>query len=251
MSAGLSAGLSAGMMPSALLLVCLTGAASAQTPDWRRALMNLPEHPSPNTSLQDIQRLQQNLQYGAGYFATLTPGDYDANRELIRRLTRYVAGLELIAQDPRMRAAVGRLRRTMNEFPILIAPAQLQQQPDSSSVAPDEAKPAPGVPPFALQAPVIENVPADQKQTAEELSARYDAAAGPAAAAWQNAEVLSQNLAARGMALNATLSSAVARLQLYFEGAAQSLRERDWADARTNLERAEYETNKILKVVGR
>jgi hypothetical protein len=235
-------------MRGAILLLCLTGAAVAQAPDWRSALLNLPDRPAPNTSLQDLQRLEQNLQYGAPYFATLTPGDYEANRELIRRLTRYVAALDLIARDPQMRIAVGRLRRAMNAFPILIAPAQqLQAEP-----APEEtAQPAPGPPPFALQAPVIENVSAGQKNTADELSTRYEAASGQAAAAWQSAEVLRQNLAARGMALNATLSTSVARLQLYFDSAAQSLRQRDWTGARTNIERAEYETNKILKAVGR
>jgi hypothetical protein len=98
---------------------------------------------------------------------------------------------------------------------------------------------------------VVENVPAAQRATVDELRSRYETSAARAAAAWQNAELLRQNLAREGLALNTQTAASLARLQVYFGLAAGDLQERDWDEAKTNLERAEYETEKVFKTVGR
>ena len=98
---------------------------------------------------------------------------------------------------------------------------------------------------------MIENVPAADKEAAAELRARYEADAGRAAAAWRNTEKMTENLVARGMTLNAETTKSALRLQLFFGHAADALRARDWAEARSNLEAIEADTEKIFKVVGR
>ena len=67
----------------------------------------------------------------------------------------------------------------------------------------------------------------------------------------QSAEVLRLSLASDGMALNTQTATSVARLPGYFDLAAAKLRKHEWSDVSTNLDRAEYETEKIFKTVGR
>ncbi len=219
---------------------------------WRRALMSLPDRPAANTSVQDADRFSQNVELAVPYFATLTPGDYEANRELVRRLWVYQQELDLMAaRNPQMRLAAGRARRALGALPLgfLAAIGQTAPPPDSNQAP---APPPPPVgPPFAQQAPQIDNLSAADRRTADDLRSRYESSAARAAAAWQNAEVLRQNLAREGMSLNTQTAASVSRLQLYFELAAGDLREHDWTEAGVNLERAEYETEKVFKTVGR
>jgi hypothetical protein len=221
---------------------------------WRRALMSLPDRPSPNTSVQDADRFSQNVELAVPYFATLTPGDYEANRELMRRLWTYQAELDLMAgRNPQMRMAAGRARRALRALPVGLALAAgfPVAQGNDSSQAPAPPPAPPAGPPFAQQAPLIDNVSTAESSIASDLVSRYESSAARAAAAWENAEVLRQNLARQGMALNTQTAASVARLQLYFELAAGDLREHDWTEAGVNLERAEYETEKVFKTVGR
>ena len=53
------------------------------------------------------------------------------------------------------------------------------------------------------------------------------------------------------MALNPQMPASALRVQLYLETAADALRGREWEDARDNLTRAEYETQRLLKMMGR
>jgi hypothetical protein len=53
------------------------------------------------------------------------------------------------------------------------------------------------------------------------------------------------------MTMNAQTATSVVRLQLYLELAAGALRARDWAEAKDNLEKTEYETEKVFRAVGR
>jgi hypothetical protein len=234
----------------AMGLACRSANAQDEAADaaWRRALMNLPERPAANTSVQEVDRFSQNVELAVPYFATLTPGDYEANRELIRRVWAYQSELDLLAaRNPQMRFAAGRARRALGFLPVGF---QVSQPPDSS-LAPTRAPAEPVGPPFSQQAPQIEHVSAAERNIANDLRARYETSAARAAAAWQNAEVLRQNLASQGMSLNTQTGASVARLQLYFELAAGDLRDHDWTEAGVNLERAEYETEKVFKTVGR
>jgi hypothetical protein len=247
-----------------LWLACST--ASAQKPlssaasgssdsGWRRGLMGLPEQPSANTSVQDANQFAQNIELAVPFFATLTPGDYEANRELIRRMWAYSAALDVMAgRNPQMRLAAGRARRALGAwgygasgygYPFVPG------GPAAPETAPGQLPPPPSGPPFAMQAPMIEKISSNERTTADELRSRYESSAARAAAAWQNAEVLRQNLAREGLSLNTQTAASLARLQVYFGLAAGDLQERDWAEAQTNLERAEYETNKVFQTVGR
>jgi hypothetical protein len=53
------------------------------------------------------------------------------------------------------------------------------------------------------------------------------------------------------MALNATTAGSVSRLELDLELAGEGIQQHDWEKARSNLEAAEAETEKISKTVGR
>jgi hypothetical protein len=152
-----------------------------------------------------------------------------------------------------MRMAAGRARRALRALPVGLALAAgfPVAQGNDSSQAPAPPPAPPAGPPFAQQAPLIDNVSTAESSIASDLVSRYESSAARAAAAWENAEVLRQNLARQGMALNTQTAASVARLQLYFELAAGDLREHDWTEAGVNLERAEYETEKVFKTVGR
>jgi hypothetical protein len=228
-----------------------TSASSSTDAGWRRGLLGLPEQPASNTSVQDANQFAQNVELAVPYFATITPGDYEANRELIRRMWAYSAALDVMAgRNPQMRLAAGRARRALGAwgygYGAFVPGGVAAPEP-----APAQPPPIPSGPPFAVQAPSIEGISAADRSTADELRARYETSAARAAAAWQNADVLRQNLAREGLSLNTQTAASLARLQVYFGLAAGDLQERDWAEAKTNLERAEYETNKVFQTVGR
>ena len=229
-----------------LAFICAGSLLMAQDLQWRRDLMGLPEHPAAGTSVQDVDRFVQNVQMATPYFATITPADFEANREMVRRMWAYTMGLEMMAkQYPMLRSAAGRARRAMNAFPIGYAMFQSQgiQSPGQSAPAAAPAQQKPAGPPFSMAAPAIENVPDD-------LSSRYESTAARAAVVWQNADTLRRSLASQGMTLNAQTAASVSRLELAMESASRSLRARDWAEAGASLDRANGEIEKISKVVG-
>jgi len=222
-------------------------AQSDATPQWRRELMGLPSTPSASTNLQDIYRFQRNLQLAGPYFAGLQPGEYEANRELIRRMVMYLVGIEMITRDPRIRLAVSQAFLGVAALRWAGGPAgTAQQQPDSHPVTTALA-----TPPFSLQALDVPNVPKESQARLDELQSRYEFAAAHASTAWQAASVLRRSLASKGMTLNALTEASVARLQLYFELAAGAMRAQEWVDAQANLERAEAETENVRKTTGR
>jgi hypothetical protein len=238
------------------LIVFVLGCVGAQTPSapkvpsqtqWRRNVSGIISRPPAKATARDIERLEQYMVNAMPYCTSLDPNDYEANRELARQMAAYAATVNTLAQDAGTRAAAIRLSRSVAVFPC--AP------PPQSSQAPPAAEPAPASqpsePPFSLKAPAIENVPDRDKQTAAELQARYEADAGRAAAAWRNTERMTENLVARGMTLNAETTKSALRLQLFFGHAMEALRAHDWAEARSNLEAIESDTEKIFKVVGR
>jgi hypothetical protein len=238
-----------GLIGACLCCACSMAAAQDDA-GWRRALQGLPQQPGANATVQDANQFAQNVELATPYFATLTPGDYEANRELVRRMWTYLAALDVMAgRNPQMRLAASRARRALGAWGL--GYAFVPGGPNAPEPAPGQPPPVPLSPPFAAQAPMLENVPVADRSTADELRSRYETSAARAAAAWQNAELLRQNLAREGLALNTQTAASLARLQVYFGLAAGDLQERDWAEAKTNLERAEYETEKVFKTVGR
>jgi hypothetical protein len=237
-------------------------AATAQTPptplqpsgsgQWRNELKGLPEHPAAGTSVQDIDRFTQNVQMAAPYFATITPGDFEANREMVRRMWAYVMALDMMAgKNPALRPAASRARRAMNSFPIGFAMVQPPGSPQSGALADPPTPQKSSGPPFAMTAPHVENIPADDRATASDLSSRYASTAARAASVWQNVETLRQSLVSRGMTLNAATAASVGRLQADMDSASRSLTARDWTEASASLDRADAEIEKISKTVGR
>src|SRR5579872_2402938 len=170
-------------MRAACIVLWMASLAAAQNPagqgndpQWRRDLMGLSDHPGGATA-QDIDRFVQNVQMATPYFATITPGDFEANREMVRRMWAYTMALEIMAkQNPMMRPLASRARGAMNAFPIgymMIQPGASGQQ---QAPRPQAQPPKPGAPPFALTAPSVEGAP-------DELTARYDSTAARAATA--------------------------------------------------------------------
>jgi hypothetical protein len=227
---------------AALLCIPLFAQEDAQ---WRGALAELMSRPPGAATLQDLQRFEENIRLATPYFGTLTPGDYQANRELIRRIATYLAAMNIANRDPRMRFALRRANQALVSLRYVMPPAL------SAQLGPLPAPTTRAQAPYQLQAPDVSNVPEADKAKARELQDRYESAAANAATAWQSAEVLRQNLAAEGMALNTLTATSIARVQFYLETAADAIREQDWEDAKVNIQRAEYETEKVFKTVGR
>jgi hypothetical protein len=225
-------------------------AAEAPQPKWRQSLLSLPKEPPANTRPQDVYRVERNLRSALPYFANAQPADYEANRELVRRVTVYLAGLQVLAQDREMRQAVGRIQRTMGLLPYFAATVPTE----GSAPQPAPEPPAPATenrPPFSLSPPTLPQLNGEAKASADSLSARYEGAAARALSAWQNAEQLRLSLATQGAVLNTQTAADVARLEIYFDSASKALLAQNWEAAQTELERAEYTTERILKVVGR
>jgi hypothetical protein len=241
-----------------LLLLCslVVGLdAQVQNPTWRRALMGLPDQPPANTSATDIAQIESYLLQAPLYYPSVTPGDYEANREMVRRMTAYFASVEMMTHDPQTRRAIARARRSMYSLgygmPFAPGVPGVPGAPGNPPTPPAPGSRPPDEPTFAMEAPPLTNVREADRETAEDLRSRYKLSATRAARAWKNAEVLRVDLASRGMALNATTAGSVSRLELDLELAGEGIQQHDWEKARSNLEAAEAETEKISKTVGR
>ena len=226
-------------MRSFCILIACGAMAVAQ--NWKNELMGVPDHPTAQNA-GDVDRFVQNVQLATPYFATMTPGDFEANREMVRRMWAYTMGLEMMAkQNPMLRPAANRARRAMNAFPVganmmFVQPAQQQGQ---KLHEPAPAKP--GEAPFVMHAP---------SGAPDDLSSRYDSTAARAATVWQNAEKMRLDLQSRGMSLNAVTSAAVARLQSDLDSAVRNIQSKNFSEANSSLDRADAEIEKISKVVG-
>ena len=228
-----------------------------QVPYWRSNLSGLPQHPSANTTTADILRFERDMRLAAPYLSRQQPADYEANRALVRRMAAYLAGLQLMAADPHMRAAVRNAEATFNSFALLpwlsgYGPGLSSSDPAAGSPAPQS--PAPPVrpqPPFGLSAPSFTGLSPSDKALAESLAERYETDAARAAGLWQNAEVLRRSLAGQGMSLNANTATGILRMTSFLNSANDSLRQRDWEDAGVDLQRVEAETEKVSRVLGR
>ena len=244
------------MKPRLLLLGSLAAVIAAQAqisqPEWRRSLMGLPAQPPANTSAADIAQIEAYLLQAPLYYGTVTPGDFEANREMVRRMTAYFAAVETMTRDPQTRRAILRARRSMYSlgYGMPFVPG-VPGVPGAPAAPPQPRSSPPDEPPFAMQVPPLANVPQADLSTAEDLRDRYQLTAARAARAWKNAEVVRLGLASRGMALNAVTAGSVSRLELDLDLAGEGIQQHDWDKARSNLEAAEAETEKISKSVGR
>jgi hypothetical protein len=241
----------------AMVAQAQTPSAASANQSWRGGLMGLPEHPAAGTTLQDADRFAQYVQMATPYFATITPGDFEANREMVRRMWAYTMALDVMAgKNPGLRPAASRARRAMNSFPIGYGMIQGPALVTPGATPRAGSSPGPAVqqkaePKFAMTAPAVENVTAADRETSRELASRYEGTAVRAASAWHNVETLRQSLAARGMSLTAAVAASVGRLEADMDSAARSLGARDWVEASGSLDRADAEIEKISKVAGR
>jgi hypothetical protein len=242
-------------MRSLVLLGCLTvsWAQNRIDSDWRSRIRALPDQPSASVGLNELREFESTVRLAAPYLTAPGPHNYEANRELVRRMWTYLAAVDIIARSPRasrrLGSAVGNARSTL--FGLGLAYPYWMTAPPAQAEPPQLPAVKIGQPPFSLQAPALDQVPAAEQKEANELVDRYETTASRAAAAWQSADVLRQNLAARSMSLNARTTENVVRLQLYLELAAGDLRRRQWKSARENLEKVEYIATQVGNSVGR
>ena len=232
----------------ATLILCLAANAQDDDPQWRRNLGGILSRPAEEADAVALQRFEQETRLAVPYFATFTPHDYEANRALVRNMAIYLARINAMSgKNPQLRSALRRANLALLDlrYAYPLAPA-------SEPVRRAESRPAsPRDPPFSLAAPSIKGVPEADRVTARDLQSSYESAAVKALTAWQITEELSQNLQARGMSINTLTAASIARVQMFMETAAGAMRDRDWDDARTNIERAAYESDKVLKAAGR
>jgi hypothetical protein len=223
---------------------------------WRRSLKSLiggrPSmgylgKPPGSLTARDLQQMETELALAGQYCVGLTPGDYEANRQLVRQMTTYLAAIQVAAGDQQMNLSLRRLTRSLAAFPCAFAVLPGQQQP-APAAAP--LPPAPGEAPFAKTAPVLQDVPKADQDTANDLRERYDTDASHAAIAWKNAEVIRQRLVAKGMSLNAQTAASVDHLKVLLDEAAEALREHKWDAALSSLQAVEATTDKVNKSVG-
>ncbi len=231
----------------ASLLLCVAAYAQVPgTPNWRQSFTGILSRPPGTLSARDLQLLESQMALAGSYCVGLTPGDYEANRALVRQMATYLATVQVAAGDQKMNLSLRRLTRSLTAFPCAY-PLPPGQQPPAAAPPPP---PAPGEAPFAKTAPVLQDVPKADQDTVKDLRERYAMDASHAATAWKNAQVISQGLVAKGMSLNAQTAASVDRLKLFLDQAADALRDHKWDDALSSLQAVESETQKVTKAVG-
>jgi len=213
---------------------------------WRGNLGGILGQQPNKVTYDDLNRFDQYLVGAGAYCSALTPGDYEANRMMVRSMASYVATMNAYTRDPRMRASLGQLRGRISAFPC--AWAGYQPEPLTFEPVPP---PVNTEPPFALKPPDVANVAAADKETFADLQNRYRTDATRAASAWKSAAEMNARLSTQGASLNADTAAAVSRFQLLFGLAAGSMLDHRWDEVLEHLQAVEAETTKVAKVVGR
>ena len=248
-----------------LLALSLAGAsllaqqsAPTKTPSWRAGLTSLPATPPPNTTAQDITQFEKNMRMAAAYLGNTTPNSnsaqWETNRSLVRQMAAYLYSLRALSGNSRLQGPISHAQKSFDTLGLAtyLSYVNSAAAPDPSSAPPSQPGYSAEVPPpFALDAPELTAVSDADKAAASELRTRYETDAAHSAAVWQNAEILRLNLEARGMGLNLQTATSMLRMPQCFRVAAAALRRNDWEEARTRLQQAEAETEKIEKTVGR
>jgi hypothetical protein len=216
---------------------------------WRQTFGGYLGRAPGSLTYRDLQEMESQIALAGQYCVGLTPGDYESNRELVRQMTTYLAGIQVAAGDQRMNLSLRRLTRSLAAFPCAYGVVPGQQPPPGAAAAPPPPPP-PGEPPFTMSAPVLSNVPKADQDTAKDLRERYAMDASHAATAWKNADQIRRNLSVRGQSLNAQTSAAVDRLKILLDEAADALRDHKWDDALSSLQGVEATTQKVNSTVG-
>jgi len=220
---------------------------SAGTSNWRGSFRGLMNRRAGSLNARDLQMLETQLALAGQYCTGLTPGDYEANRTMVRQMMAYLATIQVAAGDEQMNLSLRRLRGSLLAFPCAypLPPGAPARGP---AVAPPPR--AAGEPPFSLEAPELKDLAKADQQAANELRERYASVASRAAAAWKNAETIRLGLVAKGMSLNADTQASVNHLKLFLDQASDALNQHDWTEAGAALDRCEYATQKVAKTVG-
>lgn len=263
--------LAGGLLLIASVLAVAQTRNTPETPSWRSSLSALPATPPANTNAQDIVQFEKNMRMAAPYLGNTTPtanpAQWEANRAMVRRMAAYLYGLQMLSGNRQLRGPITRAQHSFDALgfaPYLAyvnsADAPYQNGPYQDAPYQDAPQGPPSqqpemrqilAPPFAMNAPESSGVSDTDKETAADLHTRYDTDAAHSAGVWQNAETLRQNLEMRGLGLNLETATSMVRLPQHFNSAANSLRRNDWDGARTHLQQAEAETEKIARTVGR
>jgi hypothetical protein len=242
------------MRAFAALLFC-AGFVFSQSPGarpfryWRNTFHGYLNRPPGSWSARDLLQLETELALAGQNCAGLSPSDYEANRALVRQMAAYFATIQVASGDRQMNLSLRRLARSLAVFPCAYGVAAPGGQPPPGAI-PAPTPPAPGTPPFALTAPALADVPQPDQDTAKDLRDRYNGDASRAATAWKNAQTVRQNLAAKGMSLNAGAAAAVDRLKLLLDDARDALRDHKWDDALSSLQGVEATIQKVNETVG-
>src|SRR5579862_7251610 len=232
-----------------VVAVLLCAATYAQVPGsaWRQTFGGYLNRPPGSWTARDLQAFESQLALAGQYCTGLTPGDYESNRELVRQMATYLATIQVAEGDTQMRTSLRRLSRSLAAFPCAYAVVPGQQPPPGAAAPPP---PPPGEPPFTMSAPVLSNIPKADQDTAKELRERYAMDASHAVTAWKNADQIRRNLQVKGQSLNAATASAVDRLKLLLDEAADALRDHKWDDALSSLQGVEATIQKVNSTVG-
>jgi hypothetical protein len=221
--------------------------------DWQSALGGLPERAPATVGLRDVSRFEQNIRMAAPHLSA--PGAIGTNRAYVRSMWMYLGALEVAARQQGMNSpfysAVGRTRSMLYSmglaYPYWMMGSFGHREPPPPEPPPVKA----GEPPFSAKAPDLGKVPPAESDAADDMVARYETSVARAVSAWKSADVMSQTLGARGMSLNPRITESVVRLQMFVEMADGDLRRHDWTAAKEDLEKVEYETNRLASSVGR
>jgi hypothetical protein len=213
---------------------------------WRGNLGGILGQQPSRVTMDDLGRFDQYLAGAGAYCSALTPADYTANRMMMRSMAAYVRTMNAYSINPQMRASLGRISTRISAFPCAWAGGQ----PEPLAFEP-VPPPVNTEPPFSLTPPDVPNVAAADKETFNDLRARYSVDATKAASAWKSAAQMNARLAAQGASLNADTAATVSRFQLLFGLASGSMLDHRWDEVTEHLQAAEQETAKVAKVVGR
>lgn len=213
---------------------------------WRGNLSGILGQQPARVTPEDLGRFEQYLAGAGAYCSALTPYDYASNRLMVQSMAAYVRTMNNYWRDGSRRAYLNRLSSRISAFPCAFAGYQPEQFVFDAVPPPPNAEP-----PFAMQPPSVDNVAAGDRETLNDLKARYSIDATRAASAWKSAAAMEWRLASQNASLNADTAAAVSRFQLLFGLAAGAMLDHRWDEVLEHLQAVEAETQKIAKVVGR
>jgi hypothetical protein len=137
------------------------------------------------------------------------------------------------------------MRLTLLNAPFLLGGGGLFSDPNPAP---------PPRPPVSFQpSPPLAGLPVPPRGTSPEgveLVEQFANVSARGQALLSSVDDLRQSLAARGLTIHGDIASSLSRLRLYLELAATSLEQESWANARRQLEKAQYEAGKLARHLG-